>query len=568
MNAARKVDDQFTPDQAEKKTLAVLQLTRFGDVIQTYQAALELKEQHPHLRLILIARKKFSGPLGFLLKNVFDKVYALDFPELAKSDSLSETSKRLTDFIAGISAEKINVLVNLSFSKSSAYMAQLIKADHKLGMVYDERNQLHLNDTWSQYVYSNVMGSAFNGINLVDIFKFIFGVRGTKTALPMENTKITKRIVVHAFASNAKKRWRSTKWIEVLFKILRENDQLEVVLVGDKNEQAAAEQIRTAPVLDPFVKRIRNEAGKMNLEGVSQLFTPETIFIGHDSMVGHLAALNRSRIITISLGTVRPSETTPYISGAYNIAPRSKCFPCFPQDNCDLHQCHADIPYQVVAGALGLLIKGEEVNAKTMVQATSLFHLSSVDIFKTEFSSADLLDIKSQLNHEPLLADVFRQVLRVTWLYSLGGVEENQNFPQLSSNGHKELLNRMAGLQYLFELCEFGKKYSRYILEEISSQVPSLGKIKDFSKKIDEIDSLQALVKKTHPQLAPIVDYFAVAKGNLSGENLVELTESSFVAFEDSRLVTSVVYDLLEKIVAEYKIKTTVGKMSKEEYHR
>ena len=203
-----------------------------------------------------------------------------------------------------------------------------------------------------------------------------------------------------------------------------------------------------------------------------------------------------------------------------------------------------------------------------MVQATSLFHLSSVDIFKTEFSSADLLDIKSQLNHEPLLADVFRQVLRVTWLYSLGGVEENQNFPQLSSNGHKELLNRMAGLQYLFELCEFGKKYSRYILEEISSQVPSLGKIKDFSKKIDEIDSLQALVKKTHPQLAPIVDYFAVAKGNLSGENLVELTESSFVAFEDSRLVTSVVYDLLEKIVAEYKIKTTVGKMSKEEYHR
>lgn len=568
MNAAKKIIDQFTPDQAERKTLAILQLTRFGDVIQTYQAALELKEQHPYLRLVLIARKKFSDPLRFLLKAVFDKIYNLDFPEISKSENLAETSKKLSEFVASVSSENINVLVNLSFSKSSAYMAQLIKAEHKLGMVYDERNQLHIHGTWSQYIYSNIMGSAYNGINLVDIFKFIFGVRGTKTIYAMENAKTAKRLVVHAFASNAKKRWRSSKWVDVLFKVLRENEQLEVILVGDKNEQTVAEQIRSAPVLAPYVKRIANVAGRLNLEEVSKLFTSETIFVGHDSMVGHLAALNRSRIITVSLGTVRPSETTPYIAGAYNIAPRSKCFPCFPQDACELHQCHADIPFQVVASAIDLLVKGDEINDKTILNATSLFHLSSVDIFKTNFSSAGLLDFKSLLNHEPMLADVFRQVLRVTWLYSLGEVEEIRNFPQLSSYGYKELVSRMAGLQYLFELCEFGKKYSRYILEEISAQTPSLMKIKEFSKKIDEIDGLQALVKKTHPQLAPIVDYFVVAKGNLNGENLVELTESSFVAFEDSRLVTSVVYDLLEKIVSEYKIKTTVGKMSKEEYHR
>lgn len=568
MNAARKVDDRNIRDVAEKKTIAIMQLTRFGDVIQTFQAAKELKKQHPDVRLVLIARKKFADPLAFLLGTVFDKIHGLDFQQMVNGKGFDETSENLTQFISTLSAEKINVLVNLSFSKSSAYLAQLIQADNKLGMVYDERNQLHVQDRWSQFVYSNVMGSSYCGINLVDVFKFIFGVRGLQTVTEVNSQAPVKRLVIHPFASNAKKRWRASKWIEVLFKVLKDNENLEVILVGDKNEQSAAEQMKMAPVLEPFKSRITNDAGKKNLKELSDLFTPETLFVGHDSMVGHLAALRGSRILTISLGTVRPAETTPYIAGAYNIAPRSKCFPCFPQDKCDLHQCHADIPYQVVAGAVALALKGEEINAKTMEKATSLFHLSSVDIFKSSFSDAGLFEIKSQINHEPLMADIFRQVYRVTWLFTIAGIEEHQSFPQLSTNGHKELLNRLAGLQYLFELCEFGKKYSRYILEEISSQVPSLAKIKDFSRKIDEIDSLQAIVKKTHPQLAPIVDYFIVAKGNLTGVNLVELTESSYMAFEDSRMVTSVVFDLLEKIVAEYKIKTTVGKMSKEEYHR
>ena len=60
MNAARKVDDRNIRDVAEKKTIAIMQLTRFGDVIQTFQAAKELKKQHPDVRLVLIARKKFA----------------------------------------------------------------------------------------------------------------------------------------------------------------------------------------------------------------------------------------------------------------------------------------------------------------------------------------------------------------------------------------------------------------------------------------------------------------------------------------------------------------------------
>jgi hypothetical protein len=112
----------------------------------------------------------------------------------------------------------------------------------------------------------------------------------------------------------------------------------------------------------------------------------------------------------------------------------------------------------------------------------------------------------------------------------------------------------MTGLQHLYELSEFGQKYSRFILEEISSATPSIAKIKEFSKKIDEIDHLQAMVQKTSPYLAPIIDYFTVRKGNLYGENIVKLTESSYYCFEENAHLSSVMYELIQNTIAEYKI--------------
>ena len=56
------------PENAPK-TICLLQLTRIGDILQTYQAAEIFKQQYPHYKLILIARTRFAHPLSFLLRN-------------------------------------------------------------------------------------------------------------------------------------------------------------------------------------------------------------------------------------------------------------------------------------------------------------------------------------------------------------------------------------------------------------------------------------------------------------------------------------------------------------------
>lgn len=541
---------------SKKPTLAILQLTRFGDLLQTVQAIAELRTSHPDYRLVLIARSQFAKPLSFLLNKYFDKTYCLDTQTIFQdheTTGLGSTLANLNKLLGEISTESIDVLINLSFSKSSSYMSSLITAQHKIGPFYDHNNKVQINDKWSQMLYSTVMRGSLNPYSLVDLFKNIIGVKNSNPVTPSNTSSRANLIVIHPFASSERKSWKSEKWVEVIYKTLKENEKHTVTLVGAKNEILKAQLILENPLLKQFSARIISVVGKTTLEDLSSIVASAKLFVGHDSMVGHLAALNNTPSLTISLGNVRPHETTPYQQNAYNLAPRTKCFPCFPSDDCAYTKCHHDIPYQVVSNAIKQLANGGVIDSEWIKSANSGFHLSSVNFYRSHFQNGQMT-LESLIEGHMDSSDIFRTLYKITWSFVLSDVEENFPFPKLTPATHRDLLDAMTGLQHLFELSEFGQKYSRYILEEISSSTPSISKIKEFSKKIDEIDNLQALVQKTSPYLAPIIDYFKVRKGNLFGDNIVKLTESSYYCFEENAHLASIMYELVQNSIAEYKI--------------
>jgi hypothetical protein len=82
-----------------------------------------------------------------------------------------------------------------------------------------------------------------------------------------------------------------------------------------------------------------------------------------------------------------------------------------------------------------------------------------------------------------------------------------------------------------------------------------LQKIKEYSEKIDEIERLSKLLLKTAPLLTPIVNFFTAMRANLQGSNIVELTEGTYLTFHDTSVVISIIYELIEKTIAEYQLK-------------
>lgn len=551
------INKQHTLNPAQK-TIAILQVTRFGDLIQTYQAVQSLKTSYPQYRIVLIGRSQFVSPLNFILSKAFDEVYAIDTKKIFKeheTKGLNPSIDQLNSFLNTIKSESIEVLINLSFSKSSNYLMSLIPSTHKIGPYYDFSNRLVINDKWSQMLYATVMRGTSNPYSLVDLFKNIVGIKdpsSKKSHLTLVKNERKKNIIIHPFASQERKMWRPEKWVEVIYKTLKENEHHTITLVGAKNESLKSQLIIENPLLKTYSNRLKNLTGKTNLEELHHELESSVLFVGHDSMVGHLASLTNTPSLTVSIGSVRPYETTPYHSQAYNLSPRTKCFPCFPSDKCGYYQCHHDIPYQAVTSGIKEILTNGEITAKNLKDSVSSFHLSSINFYR-----AQIIDGKMRLNNlidvGQDTSDIFRTLYRITWSYVISEQEEVMGFPKLSNQTHQDLLSHLSGLQHLFELSDFGKRYSRYILEEIASQTPSVNKIKEFSKKIDEIDQLQKLVQKTAPELAPIIDYYTLRKANLFGDNIVKLTESSYGVFEECGDMCRILYELIENSIAEYK---------------
>jgi len=547
------------------KTIAIMQLTRFGDLIQTLQAIDNLKQLYPQYRVILIARSQFAQPLNFLIKSKVDKLYLLDTQKIFSNKDLTGIKgavSELDTFLNSVNSEDIEVLVNLSFSKSSNYLATLINSNHHIGSHFNKTHNTIVSDKWSQLLYSTVMRGNLNPFSLVDLFRNIIGLKPSPSNVSLVKSQKRKSILIHPFASSERKSWKVEKWVEIIYRLLKDHPDYSITLAGAKNEVLKSQLICENPLLKTFQSRITNLTGKTNLEELFKELSVNQFFVGHDSMVGHLASLTQTPTLTISLGSVRPHETTPYHVNAYNLAPKTKCFPCFPSDNCQYYQCQHDIPYQAVTGAVKCLIENGEINSENIKQQTSSFHLSSVNLYKAKYENGvfGLTNLcETHLDHQ----EIFRTFYKITWSFVLGDQEINSTFPKLNPKTHKELLMSLNGIQHLYELSEFGMKYSQYILEEIASQNPSIQKIKEFSKKIDEIDQLQRLVEKTHPYLAPIIDYFTLRKGNLFGENVVQLTESSYKVFEECSNICSIIFELVESTISEHKNNNTIKPLNK-----
>lgn len=549
-----ETNSQKTSDKKPKR-ICLLQLTRIGDVIQTFQAAKQLKEDHPEVQLFLIARKSMARQLAFLLDEVFEEVFYIDLKDFSPGDgfALNNSLERINTFCAAIGEKNLDLLVNLSFNKSSSYLASLVPCRLKMGIRRNEANQLEVTDKWSQYVYSTVMNSALNPFNLVDIYKYILGAKIYEP--PQTESTRDKLIVVHPFASAKKKRWGANKWVDLIHKTLKENKDCKLAIVGAPSDAKEAHGLANSPALAEFKDRINDTTGSDSVEETYKLLLKARLAICHDSMVSHLAAVAGTPTLVLSLGTVRPSETTPYQRNVLNVSPRRNCFPCEPSQECELLPCHKDISHQLAASLAGAVLREETLDDKFFAEKVSPFYLNNVSVFAPHFTEMgmELIDI----TQAPLTkSDVFRTFYRIMWSFYLKGVDSSYPLPSLSNEILASLVEHQKGCGYIFELYGFGMKYAKAIIEEAKKEDPKIKKIQENISKLAEIDQLCALTKGSYPMLKPVVDFFFVNKANAQGNNIIDITESNLLSFYEGQTLSQILYDLMDKITAPSMVKS------------
>lgn len=533
-----------------KGTFCLVQLNRLGDLIQTYQVARDLKASYPHITVKLIARKEFYSPLGFLLDSVFDQVIAIDKNSLlASGQSLETYISNIENFLKNEHLQSNDVLINFSFCETSNYLMSLIPATHKLGTRIGEKNQIIVQDNWSQFVNGVVMGGSLNPFSLIDIYKSILGLKDRKN---WEDTHRhigkEKTLAIHPFASQSKKRWKPQKWAEVIYKLLKESGDVTVKIFGGPNEKDLADEILSSSSLKRFSDRIVNNVGKFSLKETFEELKTCSHFVGHDSALGHLAKEAHLATLTIALGTVRPLETAPYGINTFVLSPKTKCFPCFPDTQCSFYQCHADLSYQAVTEVIRGFVTKDDISFEELKSKVSPFHLDSLSIFRLGPSNTGWY-AQERFDEEYSLKETFKDIYRIAWLYKAEEIEENLSLPKISPPVTKELKSLQEGIEQLFQLCEFGKKYSKDIIFELAKDSPAIKEVKRLGDKVQEVDQLMDLLLNAYPLLRPIVEFYKIKKSHLAGENVVEISESSYLVYNDQGVLCSLLYDLINTTI-------------------
>ena len=232
-----KIKNNEIKAEPAQKTICLVQLTRLGDLIQTAQVTKKLKASRSDIRVSLVARKQFADPLRFLLEEVFDEIHTVDFSGITnfEQNNIKTTTDNIQTLLTQINKTHISALINLSFSKPAGYLCSLIKADYKLGVHYDNFSNMIVKDHWSQFVYSNVLGSNLNPFSLVDLYANIICI-DKSSLIPVANKGKGKRILIHPFASLSRKRWKPSKWAELIYKLLKDNPELVIDIAGGKED--------------------------------------------------------------------------------------------------------------------------------------------------------------------------------------------------------------------------------------------------------------------------------------------------------------------------------------------
>ncbi len=538
------------------KHFCIVQLTRIGDLIQTYTVVKSLKKQFPNVKVTLVARAQFATPLLFLLDEVFDKIILLNFKNiLARSLGLFEIKKNIHNFIEEINSKSFDIVINLTFSKSSSYLTSLIKAPICIGMRFDSQGQYEIKDSWSQYLYSSVMRGPLNPFNLVDLYKLIIGINlQVKSDNNDTNLKSEiKKIVIHPFASQKRKKWNVEKWKELIYSLLESVQNSEIHIVGGKTDLDEISIIMDGVLLKKFQKRIHNHVGEINLEEVHNLLKNSDLLIAHDSMVSHLSSLTSIKTLIISLGNARYFETAPYKENVIIVSPKSSCYPCFPDEKCPFLACHADISYTSIIQISKLLLEKENFYHEDLKKQVSHFHLAGINLFQTAFTEVGHLVCHRIDDHYFSLKEIFRLAYSISFLFVLKDKDYKTSIPAINQEIYNSLITELRGLGHLYELCEFAKKYSQTILHEISKADSDLNKIKETSKKIDEIDHLQSLVTKTSQMSSLLVDYYNSQKAYAAGENIVQIAESTYIIYDEFSSHVQILYQILELIMSEFK---------------
>jgi ADP-heptose:LPS heptosyltransferase len=399
--------------------ILVLQLARFGDLVQTWPLLARLRLVYPGARLTLLTDQRLL-PLNTMGPQV-DAVQGFDFLGLT---SLAEQDwpgayQRVAALLQDLRAREFDLVFNLNFSRLSLLLTYLLGAPAK-GFLPAAGGRDFSREPWLAWIYSLVHARRFNRFHLTDVFRHLApdpAVAATPP-LPLATFPGGEPLIALQLATRHARRTWPLDHFTRLAEYFVSRMQARVLLLGTKAERDLGEKLRAA--LSPALReRVVNLQGQTGLAELAGQLKQSHFLVSGDTGTLHLAAALGVPTLALFLGPALCFETGPYGCGHYVLQAEPPCHPCLEAASpcpAEGQVCLEMLPPLTVAQLVGGLLEQGSVTPELHLPAGARLYRSQLDAFGVFYQPLG--------EAPPRFADLVGLAYRQAGVWLAGGMQE------------------------------------------------------------------------------------------------------------------------------------------------
>lgn len=561
----------------------VIQLARLGDTLQSLMALRAAKQLYPELEIHFVAREQFASAakrVPWLASITVLPTAKLVRPVLDGQRTPRESLGDLARWLTPLAQEPWDILLNWSYSEPSSWLTALLPARIKLGFSRRPDGALSVVDGWSHFIQAVIHGGIHQNIHLTDVLttqlltalqihvgdpadagnealtsKSFFSLELQPERFgPGWKDHSRKWVGIQLGAGSAAKAWDPENWAGVASHILTRHPDYSIVLLGGPAEKPLAERfmakLRASGMPDP---RVISMVGQTEFDLWATVVGRCQWLLAGDTAAIHLASILGTRVLNVSIGPVRHTETGPYGNGHYVISAAEACDGCARMEQHDpaAHSCRGKVSYEAVYAAWSYA-SSEWMHRRQIAVDTHFSrlgwsaHLAPVRVERSRIRSTNdgggvvyesLLDRPMSL--EEWTGQAIGTVARAWycgWLPPIGHeLKRSMIGPQLVSTLRG--IDESCGV--LHKICDEAARTAKRLQAKTqnlkSNKIMPLHdrqELAELAAKLSELDALMDRVGSTQPCLSAFSRMSKVLMHNLKSDRLADLGQESALSYE------------------------------------
>ena len=501
------------------RRILVVNLTRFGDLLQTGPAVATLRVHHPGAEIAILAERNFADVCE--ATPGIDRVVRVDLDRLGNlmlrgGAALLDGYRYVEELLGELRGTAYDLALNFSSSRMTAVFMGLLGIPDVRGWSMTDDGLRVIHHPWARLFASMCLNRRYACFNLVDYYRAMAGGGAGQQPMRYEVTETARAAVtpllshvpagrrIVAFqlgASREIRQWPAGAFV-TLGRTLVHNGY-EVALIGGRGDCPLA-----AAVGREIGDGATDLCGKTGVAELGALLERVDALVTGDTGPMHMAVAVGTPVVGLFFGPASPFDTGPYSANNVLLHATAACAPCDHNVTCLQPFCRTEIEPETVAAAVAARLANDWTALDRLALTTRTARL-----YRTGFDADGRYECTVLGRRPARPEDEVRRAYRDTWRVLLDGARLPGGVATAIDRGPFTALERLAH--------EGESVASR--LQKAAQRDASIETIERLGREIEVLD--RALVEHggMHPDVAVLTQMFKFGKENLEGNDVATL---------------------------------------------